>query len=328
MDVYWEENRDAMLWWMQRVLTGLGGMVVDARDNTPLDATIKLVGRDLPNTILTDPDAGDYHRVISPGSYTLEASATCYQSQSTEVSVVSGTVTVQDFNLDPMIDLSNSKKIASVNQANPEDIVNYQVRLENTCLSTVATITDTLPTQVTWTGYLTATQGIPIYDSGQILWQGEVAQSQPVTITYAVSLNQCLPAGMSIINLTELDDGVTGTITRTAQVEVTNAAPNLPSSPSPVDGSISQPNDPTLSWAPSTDLNCDPITYDLAFGTSPTPPIFVTELSDSNYNPGALIPDTTYYWYVIAHDGLTQTLGPTWSFTTIPLLIFLPITLR
>ena len=48
MDTYWSNtNRDAMLWWMQRAMTGLGGLVLDARDSTPLDATITLVGRDV-----------------------------------------------------------------------------------------------------------------------------------------------------------------------------------------------------------------------------------------------------------------------------------------
>ena len=74
MDGFWDRNRDAMLWWLQRVWTGMSGQVLDARDSTPLDATLTLVGRDVPNTILTDPQAGDYHRVISAGSYTLKAS--------------------------------------------------------------------------------------------------------------------------------------------------------------------------------------------------------------------------------------------------------------
>ncbi|HSB64943.1 MAG TPA: M14 family zinc carboxypeptidase, partial [Anaerolineales bacterium] len=69
MDTYWNNNREAMLWWMQRAWTGLAGMVVDVRNNAPLDASVTLVGMDLPNTILTDPDYGDYHRVISAGLY-------------------------------------------------------------------------------------------------------------------------------------------------------------------------------------------------------------------------------------------------------------------
>ena len=330
MDNYWNENRDAMVWWMQRAWTGLGGLVLDARDSAPLDATITLVGRDIPNTILTDPEAGDYHRVISAGDYGLMASATCYQSQSAQVSVISGTVSIHDFNLEPLPDLNPSMKTVSVDQAIPGDTVEYQLRLENNCNYITALVTDTLPAEVSWTGYLTATQGTPVFDSGQILWQGEVAQNQPITITYSVNLSACLPADSSIMNFAEFTDGISSIITRTAQVVVANAAPTLPGSPSPLDGAIDVPNNTTLSWAPSSDLNCDPVTYELALGTSPTPPIVATGLSDPSYLPGALLPGTAYYWYVIADDGLTQTLGPTWSFRTASELqrIFLPLTIR
>jgi Zinc carboxypeptidase len=415
MDTYWNHNRDAMLWWMERAQTGLSGLVLDARDNTPLDGTVTLVGRAVPNIIPTDPDVGDYHRVIGEGDYTLMASVTGFQSQSASVTVISGTATTQDFYLCPEIpwvvsgtvteagtglplqatiefvgspltattnpatgyysidvcpssyimrasaplhipeerpvtidqsqtqdfallpigevpDLSPSTKDASVSQALPQDVVQYQLFLDNAGITTTVMITDTLPPQVIWTGYLTATQGIPSFEGGNILWQGEVSQSQPVTITYAVSLYQCLAAGTDILNIAQLDDGMTNIITRTAQVTVTNAVPSEPSSPSPADGAVTQPLTSTLAWVASTDLNCDAITYDIAFGTSPNPPIVVTDTMNTYYDPGVLLPNTTYYWYVIAKDGLTQTPGPTWSFTThvVTILqkIFLPLTIK
>ncbi|OGO60295.1 MAG: hypothetical protein A2032_02605 [Chloroflexi bacterium RBG_19FT_COMBO_49_13] len=408
MDLYWNQNRDAMLWWIQRVWTGLSGQVLDARDNTPLDATVTLVGRDIPNTIHTDPEVGDYHRVISAGDYTLDASADGYQSEISNVTVISGTLSSRDFYLcpeDPWIvsgyvtdavtgiplqatiefigshqvvnsdpvtgdysieicpasytmhvsalwhyseerivtvdhsqtqdyallptpNLSPSEKSASASMPLPMDVVHYQLLVKNAGITATISITDTLPMSITWTGELTATQGIPFFDAGQILWQGELSPSQPVTITYAVSLNQCLPADSAVLNIAEFDDGVNGIVTSKVQLDVANAVPTLPGSPSPLDGAVSQPITTSLSWAASTDLNCDPITYDLAFGTSPTPPIVETDLSATNYDPGALLPGTTYYWYVIAHDGLTQTPGPTWTFSTSPLITFLPLTIK
>jgi hypothetical protein len=303
---------------------------LDARNSAPLDANLTLVGRDVPNTVLTDPQVGDYHRVIEAGDYELLASATCYQSQSAQVSVISDTVAVHDFLLDPLPDFSPSFKTVSIDHALPGDIVEYHLHLENTCLSNPALVTDTLPTQVTWTGYITATQGTPVFDAGRILWQGEVALDQPVTITYSVSLNQCLAAGTSIFNLAEINDSVNNPITRTVQLNVDNAAPSLPASPSPIDASANQPITTTLTWMPSSDLNCDALSYDLAFGTSPTPGIVAPGLTTPLYDPGILSPGSTYYWQVIVHDGLTQTIGPIWSFTTTTALqrIFLPLTVR
>jgi uncharacterized repeat protein (TIGR01451 family) len=410
MDSYWEHNREAMLWWMQQALTGLGGEVLDARDSTPLDATLTLVGRDVPNTILTDPEIGDYHRVISPGSYTLDVNADGYLDQSANVTVYSGTVTthdfyicptdtwtvsgtvtdsatgsplqasiefigsrqvtmsdpenghysleicpsaytmkvsamwyypeerqvsidhdqIQDFALNPTPNLSLSTKSASIDQALPGDLVQYQLSVVNLGENSLVLVTDTLPAEVTWTGELTATQGTPSFNAGRILWQGEVALNQPVTITYAISVNQCLAAGLSLLNIAEFNDGVNGIITGKVDLPVDNAPPSLPDSPSPIDGALNQPITTTLAWAPSTDLNCDAITYDLAFGTSPTPEIVASELTNPIYDPGLLLPATTYYWQVTAHDGLTDITGAIWSFITFPKQqkIFLPLSIK
>jgi uncharacterized repeat protein (TIGR01451 family) len=408
MDTYWSHNRDAMLWWMQHAMTGLGGLVLDARDGTPLDATITLVGRDVPNTVHTDPEVGDYHRVISAGTYTLEASAEGYQNQTMDVVVITDTMTalkfylcpsdpwmvsgyisdavsgeplaatiefldsplvvhsdevygeyltavcpstytmrvsapwhypeerlvtvdhnqVQDFALYPTSNLSPSTKLASTSMVQPGDVVQYQLNVENIGITATVMVTDSLPAEVTWTGELTASQGIPVFDSGKILWHGEVSPSQPVSITYSVSLNQCLPAGLIVLNLAEFDDGISGIITGKALLELLNSSPTTPSSPSPVNGAIDQPLDATLVWHASTDLNCDPVTYEIAFGTSPTPPIVASGLSDPIYEPVILLAGRTYYWYVIAHDGQASTISPTWSFTTLSIQqkVFLPLT--
>ena len=179
----------------------------------------------------------------------------------------------QNFALDPTSNLSPSTKQASSTQVLPEDVVQYQLQVVNLGADQhPVSVTDTLPISLTWTGDLTATQGIPTFEAGQILWQGDVAPSQPVTITYGVSVNQCLPAGTSILNIAEFDDGVNGIITGKVTLDVGNASPSLPASPLPVDGAMQQPITTTLAWAPSTDLNCDqsPMTLPLEQVPSPT----------------------------------------------------------
>ena len=316
MDIYWDHNREAMLWWIQRAMTGMRGLVLDATDGKPLDATLTLVGRDVPNTIPIDPELGDYHRVIGEGDYDVLAEASCYQSQAAAVSVISGTVTTHDFLLEPISDLSASVKSATPDQAIPGDVVQYQLHLENTCEPVAVMVTDTLPSEVTWSGYLTATAGTVEFNAGQILWQGEVGQIQPITITYGVNLNQCLSSGTSILNVAEITDGINDPIIRNAPVTVDNAAPTPPSSPLPVDGSVNVPVTTTLAWEPSSDLNCDLLTYDLYFGPSPTPDLMESGLSMPEYDPRPLLPAAQYYWYIVAHDGITEVTGPVWSFST------------
>jgi hypothetical protein len=71
--VYWDFNRDSMLAYMDTVLLGVRGIVSDGASRAPLPATISVVGRD--HDIFTDPDVGDYHRMLLPGVYDVRYEA-------------------------------------------------------------------------------------------------------------------------------------------------------------------------------------------------------------------------------------------------------------
>jgi carboxypeptidase D len=100
MDTQWNANQEAMTWWMSRALTGMRGRVTDAETGAPLDAVVQVQGMAAPNSVRTDPNVGDYHRVIGPGTYPLQASAACYQDATSPVTVTASlSATVQDFQL-------------------------------------------------------------------------------------------------------------------------------------------------------------------------------------------------------------------------------------
>jgi len=73
---FWDDNREAMLSYLERAREGLTGVVRDATTGVPLAATIHVVGN--VRDTLTDPDAGDYHRLLLPGAYSVEVQATGY----------------------------------------------------------------------------------------------------------------------------------------------------------------------------------------------------------------------------------------------------------
>jgi hypothetical protein len=317
MDTYWNNNREAMLWWMERSLTGIHGLVLDAYTLAPLDAKVTVMEMEEPNFVLTDPDVGDYHRVIGPGEYTLQASAEGYESQEFTVTVISGTATVHDFYLNPPSAFSSSSKEASVENSQPGAEVGYQLVLQNSGPEAAAAVTDTLPVSVTWTGELSATQGVPTFADGQITWQGTVNAGQAVTITYAVTVGQCLPGGTQLVNLAEVDDQTDTTVTFSATVTVDNLAPSAPELLSPANDATDQPLDTVLDWNASADLNCDALTYNIRFGTANPPPLVASGLSETGYDPGPLQGNTTYYWSVTASDGFSQAASPTWHFTTL-----------
>jgi hypothetical protein len=76
---FWEDNREAMLWFMSQVRIGVEGYVTDAANGDPIKATIGVaeIGKDL----WGEPLAGYYHRLLEPGTYTLEFSAFGYNPQ-------------------------------------------------------------------------------------------------------------------------------------------------------------------------------------------------------------------------------------------------------
>jgi hypothetical protein len=99
MDQYWDWERPAMLWWMGRVLTGARGLMTDAATGAPLDGSVDVL--EIGKTVPTDPDVGDYHRLLLPGTYTLLCSADGYQDQSWTVDVIDGPAAVQDCEMVP-----------------------------------------------------------------------------------------------------------------------------------------------------------------------------------------------------------------------------------
>jgi hypothetical protein len=96
-----------------------------------------------------------------------------------------------------------------------------------------------------------------------------------------------------------------------------NQPPNIPSNPFPSNGSTGVSVNADLSWTCS-DPDGDPLTYDVYFGTSSSPPKVASNISVSTYDPGTLTFYTYFYWKIVAWDnhGASRT-GPKWKFMTI-----------
>ncbi|MCK4341376.1 MAG: ankyrin repeat domain-containing protein [Phycisphaerae bacterium] len=102
---FWSENRDAMLSYMETCLIGVRGLVTDANTGAPLAATVTVTGRD--HEIYTDPDVGDYHRMLMPGTYEFTFEAAGYDPQTIpNVVVYSGDATRLDVQMGPSAQIS------------------------------------------------------------------------------------------------------------------------------------------------------------------------------------------------------------------------------
>ena len=58
--------------------------------------------------------------------------------------------------------------------------------------------------------------------------------------------------------------------------------------------------------------------YDISFGTGPSPGTVSVGQTGTTFDPGELLPNTTYYWQIVSRDAFdTETTGPVWQFTTV-----------
>jgi hypothetical protein len=98
---FWEDNRESMLSYIEEVQRGIRGIVTDATTSAPVAAKVRLgtTGYDT----YTDPQVGDYYRVLLPGTYTLTFSAAGYISQTISgIVVVDSVPTMRNVQLAPL----------------------------------------------------------------------------------------------------------------------------------------------------------------------------------------------------------------------------------
>lgn len=121
LDSYWNLNQESILSYIEAVQKGIHGTVTNAMGQ-PLDATIQI------NTpgidIKTDPDVGDYHRMLLPGTYTLTAISSGYQSSSVTLYLPDNTSLIHNFVLNP---ISYSSYVGTVIDLNGIPISNVSI---------------------------------------------------------------------------------------------------------------------------------------------------------------------------------------------------------
>ncbi len=98
---YWDDNRESMLAYLEYVHQGIRGIVTDSETGDPLPAIITLDDNDI--EVFTDPDVGDYYRLLLPGTYNLHVYSYGYEPVDIEGIVVGeDALTRQDIELVPL----------------------------------------------------------------------------------------------------------------------------------------------------------------------------------------------------------------------------------
>ncbi len=92
LPTFWNYNKNSIFAFVNQVLNGIHGTVVDASSKAPIDgATITLTGHDDQySTVSTQLPAGDFHRPVKGGTYNVRITKNGYQAYETQVTVADG----------------------------------------------------------------------------------------------------------------------------------------------------------------------------------------------------------------------------------------------
>lgn len=151
LNKYWNYNKISFLNYINECLYGIRGTVKSV-ETFPLDAKIWVINHDSngdSSMVFTDPDIGDYHRLIAPGTYDIVASSDGYISDTAKnIVVTSDNVVWLNFELvsnDDSISLKTNPSIINdtlyYNQINTQNLIiyndssasntNYSLTIEN-----------------------------------------------------------------------------------------------------------------------------------------------------------------------------------------------------
>lgn len=125
-----------------------------------------------------------------------------------------------------------------------------------------------------------------------------------------------LSAGVTYYWRVVADDGFNTTDSGVQNFTTTgeNFPPSV-SNPSPANGSTDAIVNPLLQWD-AFDANGDSLNFDVYFGNTSSPPLVSGAQTANSYDPGVLLNNTQYWWFVNVTDGSETATGGLWTFTT------------
>ncbi|MCK4857351.1 MAG: carboxypeptidase regulatory-like domain-containing protein [candidate division Zixibacteria bacterium] len=146
---HWNYNRAALLNYLENGLYGIKGIVTDSITGLPLAAVVTVLNHDVDSArVFTDPDVGDYHRMIEAGTFSLQFKAAGYTAKTiTGVTVTDFTVTPLDVQLAPLTgDPILSFYDHDLSAVDPGDTASFFITLQNIGGGNANGVTATLST--------------------------------------------------------------------------------------------------------------------------------------------------------------------------------------
>ena len=122
LDQFWIENQNAMLAYLAAVHMGIRGVVTNADTGDPVYAEIRVSGNAQP--VFTDPDVGDYHRMLLPGTYSLTVAAPGFQPQTIDNVEATEPATRLDVELLPALAIADVNDDGQVDASDVQLVIN------------------------------------------------------------------------------------------------------------------------------------------------------------------------------------------------------------
>ena len=158
LPTYWTNSKEALLNYIMECTYGFRGLVTDAVTGEPIDgAKIFIRDHDTFNSeVYSHLPLGTYYRPIKAGTYTVEVSADCYETQTFTVTTTDGAFIRHDVQLQPLVSTPQvedqhilSGETATLTATSTHTIKWYSSATATTPLATGTTFTTPVLTETT-----------------------------------------------------------------------------------------------------------------------------------------------------------------------------------
>jgi hypothetical protein len=103
LEDYWKYNRNSLLYFINRSLSGITGDITDSITGRPVEASVSIENHDTDNSeILSSPVNGRYYRLTYSGHFVLLIKAKGYQTRRLVVYTLDGNLAHRDIRLKPL----------------------------------------------------------------------------------------------------------------------------------------------------------------------------------------------------------------------------------